>query len=125
MAATFRQIHKGMSGTNMQVVQAYDASSIADDADWVLTAPATMRGEGWVPVGLSVCVPTVPAAAPGARVWLLTDSVGEAGVPVGVDLVSYTEATGVMVITNRTGAAVVGAVITVTFVAAPLVTAIP
>jgi len=119
-AATGRKIYKGSSDTNLQMVQAYAVGACGDDENWIVTMPADMIGQGWLPQSVTVNIPDNPALAAGARVWAPQDSVGEAGAPVGADLVSYTESTGVLLIANRSGGALTGAVITVMMVAAPL-----
>lgn len=123
MAATAKVVNVGLNGENVRAVMAVDTNSIADDANWVITLPSDMAGQGWLPVAVMVNAVDNSALNAGARTWTPQDSVGEAGTPVGADLISYVESTGVLTVANRSGGALQNAVITALMVAAPKISA--
>lgn len=99
---TLSKMNEGLNESNRLMYQDIGPASTADNATWDIVVPE-LAGTDGIPVVRSVY--TYGAGDAGARTATFYPVVDTGSALVGVEIVSYVEATGTLTLTNRTGAA--------------------
>lgn len=99
---TLYKMNEGLNESNRLMYQDIGPASTADNATWDVVFPE-LAGTGGVPIVRSVY--TYGAGAVGARTATFYPAVDTGSALVGIEVVSYVEATGTLTLTNRTGGA--------------------
>lgn len=110
---TIKYLPHGLNEENVILVEDTIAGPIADDAAFSITVP-DLIGKGAKP--LAVLAATQAGGDVGARVWTPRPLCADGG--TGVALTSYTEATGVLAMTNESGGSLSNIHVTALFVLA-------
>ena len=98
---TLEKVHEGLNESNRPIYLDVSATDPADNASWTVTLPASLQGKGVLPCVRAVY--TYGAGAIGARTATYRPILDVGSSLVGVEVVSFVEATGVLTLTNRTG----------------------
>jgi len=104
MSTTKKLMHAGVNESNREVYICDESTSPADDASWTIDFSDVLR-DGTTGLPVVRAVGSYGAGAAGARTFTYMPVINVGSALVGVEVVSFDEATGVLTLTNRSGGA--------------------